>query len=865
MSNPNNYQGCPVWQEISSENTRNWQFQEARWIALPKAVAQQEERPRYFLARREFAVTNEFSVAQLHIAADSDFRVFLNGSFVGCGQPRDTVHRVSYRSYDVTALVREGVNCLAIETYGSRLALDSDRMALIAALTVSAPHGLGGHLICTDPATWRIWPAPQWDTLAEEADAYFRQTEIYDSRKEPENWKLAEFDDTAWLLPRLHDAQEIFAHLEPEYRPHSRLVPSIAPPMRRSLALPKRIERLADTLQLDATTRANLGYKMALENVGDQHLCRFENMEHLLSGASVESPAEVMNPYPLDDKAGFYRFWDEHPGEMPAVRHATVILDFGEEMLGHLLIEIEAQGGEIIDFAWGQTLIGGRVHAKLYHQMDGGGMFGFLGQASRYIAMPGRQTWESFHPVPCRYLQVVFRDMVQPLKIHRLALVKSEAPMTVRGRFSSSSEALNWSWQANANTLFSTTQDVYVDNFIRENGAYTGECGGNSLPSTLVICGDEPVARHYSGMITAQRETRRFLLGLADAWQRKRPEQPWIFHHALRMNYALADYALYTADINYVKDELFPAMCDFFSWIEDTVLVESGLIGAVTGWNWFDWADNDCAQGEGAPQNLLYRSTLLRAARLADLLDHKDLASAWENRAEAISTQIFERFWNEDAGLYVDSIVDGKQSTRVFTEHTNFPALGAGLGRNGRKDRILAGMKNPDLNWTQYDVAFFDLGLDALFEAGEDTLAIELMETRYNRFRQAGLQTLPEEFSPYMTMRAGRWNARYRSLSQSAACCPAPVLARHVLGVRPTALRSSQCLIHPRSGHLQEASGEIPTPHGTLRIAWKNVQDSFTLQISLPPGVSAKIILPNGQTHSAFAQDDRQNISYPAT
>lgn len=44
----------------------------------------------------------------------------------------------------------------------------------------------------------------------------------------------------------------------------------------------------------------------------------------------------------------------------------------------------------------------------------------------------------------------------------------------------------------------------------------------------------------------------------------------------------------------------------------------------------------------------------------------------------------YERFWAEAPGLYVDSVVDGCQQTRVFSEHSNYLALLAGLGRGGR-------------------------------------------------------------------------------------------------------------------------------------------------------------------------------------
>ncbi len=843
MSNSASFEtGCPVWQEISDAPKREWQWRDARWIALPKSPSAEGRRARYFLARREFDLPGPGNGAELHIAADSDFRVFLNGQLVGAGQPRDTVVRVSYRSYDVTELTRQGSNCLAVEVYGSRACVDTDRMALIAAVAVHGNNWHGCHHVVTD-GRWRVQAAPQWDPAADEADSYFRQTEMFTAANEPEGWKLAGFDDAGWQSPRIHDTRELYPDLNDSYRPHTHLVPSIVPPVRRELVRPREVARLCDTIQLDAPHEGELGIKMALETVDDLRHCRFTYPQNLLRDAGPDAPMEVMTPYGLHDKKGYYRFWEEHPGEMPAVRHATIILDFGEQLVGHLSLDIEGLGGEIVDMAWGQILVGGRVHSKLYHPMKPGGLFGSLGQASRYVLKPGRQYWESFHPVPARYLQVTFRDMDQPLKVYQLALVKSSPPLTVRSQFECSSESLTWSWQAGVNTLLATTQDIYVDNFIRENGAYTGECGGNALETTWAVCGDEPLARHYAGLITAHPETNRFLATTADAWFRRKVPHPNIYHHPMRMCYVLAEYALVIQDENFVREEIYPTLTRYFQWNE-TRCNEAGLIADPPGWNWFDWAETDSAKGECAPQNLLYANMLTRTAHLAELLGFEPDAATFRDRAGQIREQIFERFWNDEAGLYVDAIVEGRQLTRVFSEHTNFQALGAGLGREGRAARIIDGMFSEQFNTTQSDTMFMDVLCLGLFDGGEAEVAMRIMEERYDRFRKAGLNTLCEEFSPWMTMRLGRWIARFRAIAQSAACTPPYVLNRTVLGVRPTALGFKRCRIAPQPGTLEWARGKVPTPLGDIEVQWSIQQDRMTLDVKIPPGMSAELALP---------------------
>jgi hypothetical protein len=50
-------------------------------------------------------------------------------------------------------------------------------------------------------------------------------------------------------------------------------------------------------------------------------------------------------------------------------------------------------------------------------------------------------------------------------------------------------------------------------------------------------------------------------------------------------------------------------------------------------------------------------------------------------------------------------------------------------------------------------------------------------------------------------------------------------------------------LIRPTSGDLKFAEGKLPTPLGPILVSWK-AGNTFTLALTLPTGVKAKLELP---------------------
>ena len=90
------------------------------------------------------------------------------------------------------------------------------------------------------------------------------------------------------------------------------------------------------------------------------------------------------------------------------------------------------------------------------------------------------------------------------------------------------------------------------------------------------------------------------------------------------------------------------------------------------------------------------------------------------------------------------------------------------------------------------------------------------------------------------------WDQKYKpnqDWNHAWGAAPANLLPRYVLGAQPLAPGWRRATIRPITGQLSRASGTVPTPRGPVQIAWTS-EANFTLRLSLPPGMTARVDLP---------------------
>ena len=187
------------------------------------------------LLRQEFELASNIRSARLYITALGVYAAEINGTAVGDDvmSPGWTSyhHRLRYQTYDVTALLREGLNALGVTLgdgwyrgrlgyHGGRRNIYGDRLALLAQLEVKYGDGTRTHMISDE--TWRAGTGP---LLASE----IYDGESYDARLAMPPWSAPGFDASAWGGVRCveWDLDTLFAPTGPPIRRTELLAPTV--------------------------------------------------------------------------------------------------------------------------------------------------------------------------------------------------------------------------------------------------------------------------------------------------------------------------------------------------------------------------------------------------------------------------------------------------------------------------------------------------------------------------------------------------------------------------------------------------------------------------------------------------------------
>lgn len=184
--------------ELGKGENADWQ---AKWITDDKDK-EYEPAPMF---RKGFMVDKPVKQARLYVSAAGYYEMFLNGKRVGENflDPGYTHFdkRNLYVTHDVTSLLQKGDNAVAavlgngwyneqsVAVWNFHEARWRDRPRLLCELRIDYEDGTQQTL--SSDASWKTACGPYTYNNIYSGDRY-------DARLEPEGWKLASFDDSAW-------------------------------------------------------------------------------------------------------------------------------------------------------------------------------------------------------------------------------------------------------------------------------------------------------------------------------------------------------------------------------------------------------------------------------------------------------------------------------------------------------------------------------------------------------------------------------------------------------------------------------------------------------------------------------------------
>jgi hypothetical protein len=132
--------------------------------------------------------------------------------------------------------------------------------------------------------------------------------------------------------------------------------------------------------------------------------------------------------------------------------------------------------------------------------------------------------------------------------------------------------------------------------------------------------------------------------------------------------------------------------------------------------------------------------------------------------------------------------------------------------------------------------------VEARFSVGDDEGAIELVRRTWGNMLERDPQSTFWEFAaPNGAIFSGDI-----SLAHGWSTGALPALSQYVLGVLPRSPGYRELTVAPHPGGLAWACGLVPTPHGSVKVAWSLAAGRYALVSDTPLGVVASLAVPLG-------------------
>ncbi len=768
--------------------------------------------------RKVFDLDQGVDTALAQISADSRYKLYVNGQYVGRGPARFDPAWQYYDEYNIATLLRPGRNVVAalVHFYGQPTGWYMMGRPGFLFECRSQRAGGASSLVKSD-ATWKFLRAPMWTQQVPRVSGALGFTELYDASKEVEGWNLPEYDDSHWR--EVHVISRISGDNVPLMDPYpwDNLVPRDIPMLMETEVAPARVTVVGEVQNLLPGAAATVAHQMSQETPGPVKNCTVENAESLASEAGGEAVIRTT------------------PQGNPDSSSAVLVLDFGREVTGRPRLELEGVAGGIVDMGVCESLANGRVTPT-----RNGLHF------NRFLMRDGPQRWEAFEWDGFRYLQLTVRNCPKPIKLRKVAVNFTSYPVGNRGSFQSNDSMLNKTWETSRYTVQLCMHDAYEDCPNREQRQWVGDAYVETKVNYCVF-GDTKLAAKYLRQIAqSQRSDGIVMMFWPGDGQGGELSRLNIKDFVLHWISTVWEYYRFTGDQEMVR-ELFPNIVKALGWFEKRI-DSDGLLSNITPWVFGDWAPID-RRDRNTILNALYYNILRESAQMATLVGEEAAARKYHSLGERTKVAVNELLWDARRGIYVDANVEGVMSHRV-SQQANAVCLLYDIATPDKRPRILSYIFDPEriklpekYNPAQ---ASFDEGKDvvqaqpffmhwvnaALAHIGEFDRLVQLIRSLWGKMIDAGATTIWETWS------------REASECHGWSATPAYDLMTYVLGVRGVTAGFGQFAVEPHPAGLEWVRGVFPSVRGDIPVSWHSTPKEFRIEGSVPPATTASVLIP---------------------
>jgi alpha-L-rhamnosidase len=813
----------------------------ARWIWLP---SQRTLANTFVLFRREVTLIEKPRAATGWIAADSRYRLTVNGARVQWGPaPADPRH-MEADPLDLAEYLRPGKNVLGVEVlyYGhGEGTWPFGKPGLLFLLQIMQADGSELTVVSHESADEE---RPPWLCRVDRAHppGQFRRwylralQEEFDARLHPHGWDTPDYKpDESWLRPgRFGPAADRppLAGNYPDYAGDARAADPDATTLR-----PRSIPLLEETI-VPAGVPVESGIVMWHRDPDDW----FENR---IPGSFTATP----KPCVKEVSDGVY----EIPGT-PSEREG-VYLTFAltEQVVGWPRLTVDAPEGTIVEL----------MVQEAHDPANGPWLDTHFFAWSRFICREGENRIEPFDFESFRWLQIHVRNTSRPVTVSGVGVRRRRFPWPNAAQVSCGEPALQRLLDATVNTLHNAAQETVVDGMGRERQQYSGDIG-HALHPIRAVFGETRLPARFLTTYSHGLTLDGYFLDcwpaydrLARLAQRQIEATPWgpLLDHGVGFAFDTWHHLQETGDLDAVR-EPYTALRRFADYLiglrRAGGLLPVENIGVPT-----VWIDHDAYKKQRHKQcafNLYAAAMFTQAlAPLADMLGFPEHSSLYQTVGAELLNASVATFWDSERGLFVDNRPwRAEEADSRLSDRTLATALLYNQCPDGNTAASVAALVKPPPEMGVSYPANAVWRMRALGKAGRaDVVLRELRE------RWATMRSVREN-----NTLAEHWDPRPDSTSEWSHCPIAPLIVwtEIIAGITPLSPGYTRISLRPQPADLPSFAVTTHTPRGPIAVCGERQTDgSHAIEVTLPSGIEAvwkpenenaeAVTLTGGQTH----------------
>jgi alpha-L-rhamnosidase len=493
----------------------------------------------------------------------------------------------------------------------------------------------------------------------------------------------------------------------------------------------------------------------------------------------------------------------------------SLILDFGREVAGRLLVESASTVPITLSIAYGESELEAQATGLAPGQQGGN----YLGTNLLEVPPNGtaRGPKSAFRFVRIQFLRGPAQSALKSIRLEGIYY-----PVPHTGTFESSDPLLNRIWETGAYTAHLCMQDGLWDAPKRDRGRWVGDIDveGRVLETAF---GDPTLIEDTLRRLAESTPSTAHVNGISS-------------YTALWLT-SLQTLYQHTGDVAFVRSQ-HAAILQLLARLDRDLGPDNLLLPNAKGWNFVDWSPGLYAQTPNARigTELQYLRGDLAGVYLLQTLGDGQAASKYTTRAFALKAALQKLF---DPATQTLGPTWQLNTLAVLTHlpatENIWPTVLAHLKQDAPTDQVISPYFGTYL-------------LDAFSELGHQAEALAWIRAYWGGMIAQGATSFWESYDLRwpkgpnfaLSLQADGTSGFFVSLAHGWSSGPTAWLTENILGVTPLT-PGYDTVAAPHLLGLTFARGSVPTPHGPISIS---IDANQGILLDLPRGVTSAAVTP---------------------